>query len=126
MSTGKTLNLKKFGLLLGFDENTSFLANEWKTSPNGVEINQGLRYITINGNIVYSENNFDEKGNSSTRILSLPVPTNQSLFGETTSYSGLNVRVPVRNGSFNEIEFSISNNTNNAVSVSVFIEGYLE
>jgi hypothetical protein len=121
-----TSNLKKFGLLLGFDENTSFLADEWKTSPNIVEMNRGLRYITINGDIVYSDNNFDEKGDFSNRILSLPVPTNQSLFGETTSYSGLNIKVPVRNGTFNEIEFSISNNTNNVVSVSVLIEGYLE
>ena len=43
----KTLNLKEFGLLLGFPLSYTVLPKVWKTSLYAVDINLGLRYVTL-------------------------------------------------------------------------------
>ncbi len=44
----KTLNLKSFGLLLGFSSSYTVLPKVWKTSSNAVDVNLGLRHVTLN------------------------------------------------------------------------------
>ncbi len=41
------VDLSKFGKLLGFEEDTHIAMNDILTSPNKVEINRGLRYISV-------------------------------------------------------------------------------
>ena len=55
-------DLSKFGELLGFRENTHIDTNNMLTSPNKVDINRGLRYITISCDLVNSDNNIDSEG----------------------------------------------------------------
>ncbi len=58
----KTLNLKNFGLLLGFSLSYTVLPKVWKTSPNAVDINLGLRYVTLSCDSINSAKNFGRQG----------------------------------------------------------------
>ena len=66
------VNLSKFEELLGFKEDTHIKANDILISPNKVEINPGLRYITISCDLVSSDNNTDSEAevvHLSTKVL---------------------------------------------------------
>ncbi len=51
----KILNLKNFGLLLGFPQSYTISPKVWKTSPNAVDINLSLRYVTLNCDSINSK-----------------------------------------------------------------------
>ncbi len=92
------VDLSKFGELLGFRENTHIDANDILTSPNKVEINHGLQYITISCNLVSSDNNIDSEGRRSTVISSLPITTTKSLKGTVCHYTDIESRVSIDKG----------------------------
>ena len=48
------LNLKNLSLLLGFPLSYTISPKVWKTSPKAVDINLGLRYVTLNCDSVNS------------------------------------------------------------------------
>ena len=48
----KQLNLLNFGLLLGFPVNKVIKPNTWTNSPSNVDVNLGLRYVTVECNCV--------------------------------------------------------------------------
>ncbi len=81
----------KFGELFGFSKDTHIEANDILTSPNKVEINRGLRYITILCNLVSSDNNIDSESRRSMVISSLPITTTQSLKGTVSHYTDMRV-----------------------------------
>ncbi len=89
------VDLSKFRELLGFSEDTHIEANDILTSPNKVEINRGLRYITISCNLVNSDNNIDSEGRRGTVISSLPITTTQSLKGTVSHYTNTESHVPI-------------------------------
>ena len=66
----KQLNLLNFGPLLGFPVNTVIQANTWTNSPSSVDINLGLRYVTVSCNCVDADRNFDTTGKRSKVIYS--------------------------------------------------------
>ena len=67
------VGLSKFGELLGFVENTHIEVNNILTSPNKVEINRGLRYVTI---------------------------CSESLKGTVSHYTDIESRVPIDKGAY--------------------------
>ena len=69
------VDLSMFGELLGFREDMHIEANDILTSPNKVEINRGLRDITISCDLVSSNKNINSEGVRSTVISSLLITT---------------------------------------------------
>ena len=77
IQSDKTLQLKRFGTLLGFSVNSTI-------SSNSVDINQGLKCIGYNQ-----------------KILTLPIVSDQNLIGSVTHYKDLESYVPINKGCYN-------------------------
>ena len=93
----KQLNLYHFGPLLGFPPNAIIPKNTRTKSPFVVDINRGLRYITIGCNCVNTDRNFDTNGNPSRVFARIPVTTEQSLNESVTPYDNIHTSVSVLN-----------------------------
>ena len=74
----KTLNLKNFGLLLGFSLSHTVSPKVWKTSPKAVDINPGPRYVTLSCDSTNSAKHFGRQGRRSQTLPTFPVPPNQN------------------------------------------------
>ena len=72
-NTGGKVNLMKFGKLLGFPENYELAIGATKASPNPVDVNHGLEYLTVECDLVDSSKNFDLNGNESEILAFLPI-----------------------------------------------------
>ena len=68
-----TINSKNFGELLGFGVDTTITKGIVK-SPKAVDVNSGLRYLTITCDLVNSFRNVDINGNVNTNVAYLPIP----------------------------------------------------
>ena len=79
--SGKQLNLLNFGPLLGFPVNKVIQPNTWTNSPSNVDVNLGLRYVTIGCNCVDSDRNFDSNGRQGHRYGSRNLGTKPKPFG---------------------------------------------
>ena len=121
------INLLHFGPLLGFPVNTTIQANRtWTNSPSTVDINLGLRYITVSCACVDSDRNFDTTGKRSKVIATIPVTSEQSLNSSVTFYDSIHSVVSVLNGDHNMFEFDFNTNIGNKVDLSVMCELYVE
>ena len=123
---GSDLNLNKFGLLLGFPMNTIISDGVWMTSPNDVDVNQGLRYIIINCDIIDTYANYDTGGKRSYSLATFPVTTKQSLNGSVSYFRGVNSDVMINNGCFNRLDFDIKSNIEKKVDVNALLELYIQ
>ncbi len=59
LEVDRDVDLLQFGKLLGYEEDTQIAVNDILTSLNKVEINRGLRYISVSCDLVSSDNNID-------------------------------------------------------------------
>ena len=71
-NTGGKVNLKKLGKLLGFPEDHKLSAGA-SASPNPVDVNHGLKWLTVTCDLIDSSKNTDLKGNQSTVLAFLPI-----------------------------------------------------
>ena len=120
------INLLNFGYFLGFPVNTIIQANTWTNSPSNVDVNLGLRYVTVGRNCVDTIRNFDSNGERSEVIASIPVTSEQSLNESVTFYNNIHSSFSTLNGDHNVFEFDVSTNIGNKVGLSVMFELYLE
>ena len=125
-SKNSDLNLKGLAPLLGFPKNKAIRANTWTTSPSNVDVNLGLRYVTVECSSVDTDRNFDRYGKRSKVIATLPVTTEQSLNSSVTHYRDLTNEVAVVNGDHNVFEFKVGTNLEKEVDLKVMLELYLE
>ena len=88
----KTLNLRKFGTLLGFPTTYTMTPKVWRTSLNAVDINLGLRYVTLDCNSINSARNFNRQGKQSQTLFTFPILSNQNLSSAVSYFS--NIEVP--------------------------------
>ena len=107
-ATTKDIKLGKLGVLLGFAKDHILRQNKKSDGTKPVEVNHGLRFVKLSADIVdKSYVNFE--GQRSDVFATLPVETNQRLFGTRTHFPDLNLKVAiVRN--FSSAEFKISSN----------------
>ncbi len=118
-------DLSKFGELLGFEKDMHIETNDILTSPNKVNINRGLRYVTIPCDLVSSDNNIDSEWRRSTVISSLRITTTQSLKGTVSHNTDIERRVPIDKGSYDRIEFSVEGDNSAKNIGSVLLEVYI-
>ena len=122
----KKLNLYHFGPLLGFPPNAIIPKNTKTKSPSVVDINCGLRYITIGCNCVNTDRNFDTYGNPSRVFARIPATTEQSLNESVTVYDNIHTSVSVLNGNHSMFEFDVTTNIGYDVGLTVMFELYIE
>ena len=121
LSPQKRLNLYHFGPLLGFPTNAIIPINTKAKSPFMVDINRGLRYITIGCNCVNTDRNSDTNRNPSRVFARIPVTTEQSLNESVTSYDNIHTSVSVLNGDHSMFEFDVNTNIGYDVGLTVKI-----
>ena len=119
----KNLNLKSFGLLLGFSLSYTVLPKVWKTSLNAVDVNLGLRHVTLNCESINSAKNFNRQGRRSHTLFTFPVLPNQNLSSAVTYFSNIGSTTPMSNGLFSSLTFTIGSNINDDdVGVIIYFE----
>ena len=126
LSQQKKLNLYRFGPLLGFPENTIIPKDTKSKSPFVVDINRGLRYVTLGCNCVDIDRNFDTNGNQSRVFARIPVTTEQSLNESVTPYDNIHTSVSVLNGEHSTFQFDVNTNIGYSVGLTVMFELYIE
>ena len=122
----KQLNLLNFGPLLGFPVNKVIQANTWTNSPSNVDVNLGLRYVTVGCDCVDTDRNFDSNGRRSKIIATIPVTSEQSSNSSVTFYDNIHSEVSVLNGDHNIFEFDVNTNIGNKVGLNIMFEVYVE
>ena len=119
----KNLNLKSFGLLLDFSLSRTVLVKVWETGLRPVNINLGLRYVTLNCDSIDSAKNFNRKGRRSQTLFTFPVLPNQNLSSAVSYFSNINSTMPMNNSLFNSFVFTIGSNiSDNDVGVVIYFE----
>ena len=122
----RQLSLFNFGPLLGFPVNTVIQANTWTNSSSNVDVNLGLRYVTVSCNCVDTNRNFDSSGKKSKVIATIPVTSEQSLNESVTFYDNIRSEVSVLNRDHNMLEFDFNTNIGNKVGLNIMFEVYVE
>ena len=125
-SKNSDVNLRNLGPMLGFPKDTTVKPNTWTNSPSNVDVNLGLRYVTVECSSVDTDRNFNRYGKKSKVIATLPVTTEQSLNSSVTHYRDLTSEVAVANGDHNLFEFKVGTNLEKEVDLKVMLELYLE
>ena len=120
------LNLREIGGLLGFPENQVINSRTWEISPNEVDVNEGLRYVFINCDLVDSYQNFNSNDERSCSLVTLPILTNQLLNGTNSFYNNINSQVIIKNGDINRLNFYVKPNISEKVGVNVLLELYIK
>ena len=106
------------GPLLGFEKNTTVSRGSVSDSKE-VNVNWGLRFVTIGCNIINPTKNFDTRGELSKKIATFPITTDQPLFNYVSYYKDVNFEAPVVNGVHNYLNFSVGTNIDEEVEVNV-------
>ena len=115
LSKNSDIILNRFGILLGFPNHQVAKKGVKITSPSVVDVNLGLRYVTVECNHTDSEKNYDRNGKRSKIIATFSVTTEQSLNNSVTHYGDLQFEAPIVNGDHNLLEFTVGTNIDRKV-----------
>ena len=119
------IHLGNFCLLLGFKKNT-VITRGTKTDSGEVNVNSGLRFVTIGCDIVNLPKNFDTSGKRSKTIATFPITTEEPIFNYVSFYKNVNFEAPVINGIHNMLSFSVNTNIKEEVEMNILIECYFK
>ena len=123
MYSDKTLNLKKFGPLLGFPLSYTVTPKVWQTSLNAVDINLGLKYVTLGFNSINSARNFNRQGKRSQTLFTFPILPNQNLSSTVSYFINIGSTTPISNGIFGSFTFTIDSNIDDDdIGVGIYFE----
>ena len=126
LSKNSDLVLNRFGMLLGFPRNQIVKRNVKITSPSTVDVNSGLRCVTVECNHADSEKNYNFNGKYSKIIATFPVTTEQSLNNSVTHYGNRQIEAAIVNGDHNLFEFTVGTNITKNVDLKIAMEIYFE
>jgi hypothetical protein len=105
--SGATVNLKRFGELLGFPTDTSIPQDTVTKSSKAVDVNFGLKYLTVTCDLANPRRNVDTDGSTSTNIAYLPIPPGTRLNSPVSGFNHHPI-VPVKEDIVTEITFTVS------------------
>ena len=109
-NTGGKVNLKKFGKLLGFSEDHKLSAGA-SASPNPVDVNHGLRWLTVTCDLIDSSKNTDLNGNQSEVLAFLPITPGSRLNSNCYVYErDAYAWRPAKNDVVSEMKFTVKSN----------------
>ena len=126
-NTGGKVNLKKFGKLLGFPEDHKLTAGA-SASPNPVDVNHGLRWLTVTCDLIDSTKNTDLKGNESDVLaFLLPITPGTRLNSNCYVYErDAYAWRPAKNDVVAEMKFTVKSNISEKVDVDILMNIALE
>ena len=121
------VDLKKFGELLGFPENHELNANSTTASPNPVDVNHGLRWLTVTCDLIDSSKNTDLNGDQSHILAFLPITPGTRLNSNCYSYErDAYAWRPAKNDVVSEMKFTVKSNISEKVDVDILMNIALE
>ena len=118
------MHLGNFGLLIGFEKDTVITRGTKKDSGE-VNVNSGLRFVTIGCDIINNAKNFCVDGCRSKTIATFPITTEQPLFNYVSYYKDVNFEAPIVNGIHNCLKFFVDTNIDEEVEMNVLVECYI-
>ena len=116
----ETVDLKNLGKLIGFDAGTTFATGQ-APERGTVDMNLGLRYLTIACDLVDSFRNVDVNGGVDTNIAYLPIPPGTRLNSTVSVYNENHPVVLTKEDIVTEMTFSVDSNITNNVEVDVLL-----
>ena len=124
---GQTVNLKKFGKLLGFPENKTLAAGSTTASPKPVDVNHGLRWLTVTCDLIDSSKNTGLDGDKSTILAFLPITPGTRLNSNCHVYErDAYAWRPAKNAIVSQMEFEVNSNISEKVDVNILLNIALE
>ena len=120
------VDLKKLGLLLGFPENHKVAGKATELSPKPVDVNHGLRYLTVTCDLIDSSKNIDLDGNESNILALLPVTPGTRLNSNCYVYERDRAWRPAKTTVVTEMEFEVTSNISEKVDVNILLDLALE
>ena len=124
---GQTVNLKKLGKLLGFPENQTLAEGSTTASPNPVDVNHGLRWLTVTCDLIDPSKNIDLEGKQSNILAFLPITAGTRLNSNCHVYqrNAYGWR-RAKNTIVSQIEFEVHSNISEKVDVNLLLNIALE
>ena len=120
-TNNKTLNLGTLGKLLGYPQNEVILSNGSLESPQVVDVNRKLKYLTIACDLANPTQNVDSDGNTSTNIAHLPIPPGTRLNSSVSSFNGNYPLISLKEDIVTEMTFTVTSNISIPVNVDVLL-----
>ena len=125
-NTGGKVNLKKFGKLLGFPEDHK-LTTGASASPNSVDVNHGLRWLTVTCDLIDSTKNTDLRGNESEVLAFLSITPGTRLNSNCYSYErDAYAWRRAKDDVVSEMKFTVKSNISEKVDVDILMNIALE
>ena len=125
-NTGGKVNLKKFGKLLGFPEDHKLSAGA-SASPNPVDVNRGLRWLTVTCDLIDKSKNTDLNGDQSDVLAFLPITPGTRLNSNCYVYErDAYAWRPAKNDVVSEMKFEVNSNISEKVDVDILMNIALE
>ena len=120
-NTGGKVNLKKFGKLLGFPVDHK-LPTGASASPKPVDVNHGLRWLTVTCDLIDSSKNTDLNGDQSTVLAFLPITPGTRLNSNCYAYErDAYAWRPAKNDVVSEMKFTVNSNISEKVDVNILM-----
>ncbi len=116
----ETVDLKTFGKLLGFNANTTVPTGQTPEALNQVDVNLGLRYLTIGCDLADSFRNVNTDGGVDTNITYLPIPPGTRLNSTVSVYENHPV-VLTKEDIVTEMTFTLGSNITEEVKADVLL-----
>ena len=110
LTSDQAMDLKQFGVLLGFSANKKITANA-ATKSNRVNINRNLAYIKVLCDSV-DRSAYTYNGYKLNLLFSLPIPTTQSLNGSIQGFFDIKSKVRTNKRVINQITFYLRDQDN--------------
>ena len=125
------VDLKKLGVLLGFHENHELAASNSEGSPDPVDVNHGLKYLTVTCDLIDQSKNIDLDGEESDILAFLPITPGTRLnsscvFKSSYVYERENAWRAAKNAVVTEMVFRVNSNISENVDVDILLDIALE
>ena len=120
------VDLKKLGLLLGFPENHKVAGKATEVSPKPVDVNHGLRWLTVTCDLIDQSKNINLDGNESNILAFLPVTPGTRLNSNCYAYERDAAWRAAKNTIVTEMEFEVTSNISAKVDVNILLDLSLE
>ena len=123
---GVEVDLKKLGLLLGFLENHKVAKNATALSPEPVDVNHGLRWLTVTCDLIDQSKNINLSGEESNILAFLPITPGTRLNSNCYVYERDHAWRAAKNAVVSEMKFEVTSNISEKVDVNILLDLALE
>ena len=121
-----SVDLKKFGKLLGFPVNHQVAAGTSDASPKPVDVNHGLKYLTVTCDLIDPSKNIDLEGKQSNILAFLPITPGTRLNSNCYVYERDDAWRAAKNAIVGEMEFTVTSNISEKVDAGLLLDLALE